>query len=268
MRTKESHEHEQRFVNPVKWRILEVDWDEQTTTQKDPKEGNNNRIVENRHYEEIDTKRFGFKIEIVGKFLPKGFFVAIFSKKPERDHILEKENWYSDNHPLYIQPWTPNFDPTALAVYEEPVWVRLFNLPIEYWSESSLEKIGQTLGTLLEIDEDIIESDLYTYVRLKIAAVKTIPQSVTIPTLNGEWNQRVEDEKENRACHICDNKFHLYDRCKMFVRRAFNRPQRKPRQEWRKKLENSHEGILMLEAPKNETNPPITHMGDNPLLHN
>ncbi|GLJ26272.1 hypothetical protein SUGI_0504940 [Cryptomeria japonica] len=99
---------------------------------------------------------------IVVKFLPKGFFVVVFTEETERDHILEKENWYLDNHPSYIQPWTPNFDPTSLANYEEPVWVRLFNLPIEYWSDSSLEKIGPTLGTLLEIDEDIIESDLYT----------------------------------------------------------------------------------------------------------
>ncbi|GLJ38710.1 hypothetical protein SUGI_0789000 [Cryptomeria japonica] len=102
---------------------------------------------------------------IVVKFLPKGFFVAVFTEESERNHISKKENWYLGNNPLYIQPWTPNFDPTPLAVYEKPVWVRLFNLSIEYWSDSSLEKIGRTLGTLLEIDEEIIENDLYTYAR-------------------------------------------------------------------------------------------------------
>ncbi|GLJ53991.1 hypothetical protein SUGI_1154710 [Cryptomeria japonica] len=58
---------------------------------------------------------------IVIKFIPKGFFVALFTEESERNHILEKENWYLGNHPLYIQPWTPNFDPTPSAVYEEPV---------------------------------------------------------------------------------------------------------------------------------------------------
>ncbi|GLJ53373.1 hypothetical protein SUGI_1138080 [Cryptomeria japonica] len=125
---------------------------------------------------------------IVVKFLPKGFFIVVFTKESKRNHILEKENWYLGNHPLYIQPWTPNFNPTPLVVYEELVWVRLFNLPIEYWSDSSQEKIGRTLGTLLEIDEEIIENDLYTYKRLKIVVVKTIPQSITILALDGEWN--------------------------------------------------------------------------------
>ncbi|GLJ26389.1 hypothetical protein SUGI_0508730 [Cryptomeria japonica] len=183
----ELHGREQLLLNPVKWHILDVYWDDQIREQKVPKVGNNiNRPLESRCCDEKETKRSGSKIEIdlteevederfffekqaviarfigpkmfkksihdwvdnnwgkriVIKFIPKGFFVAIFTEESERNHILEKENWYLGNHPLYIQPWTPNFDPTPSAVYEEPVSICLFNLPIEYWSDSSLEKIG------------------------------------------------------------------------------------------------------------------------------
>ncbi|GLJ16298.1 hypothetical protein SUGI_0274820 [Cryptomeria japonica] len=55
------------------------------------------------------------------KFLPKGFFVAIFAEPEERNHILQLQSWYLEGHPLYVQPWAPNFDPTPLAVYEKPV---------------------------------------------------------------------------------------------------------------------------------------------------
>lgn len=233
-RTKELHGREQLLLNLVKWRILDVDWDDQIREQKVPKVGSNiNRPLESGSCDAKDTNKSGSKIKIdlieevederflfekqaviarfivpkmyrktihdwvdnnwrkhiVIKFIPKGFFVAIFTEESERNHILEKKNWYLGNHPLYIQPWTPNFNPTPLAVYEVSAWIRLFNLPIEYWSDSSLEKIGRTLGTLLEIDEEIIENDLYTYTRLKIAAVKTIPQSITILASNGAWNQ-------------------------------------------------------------------------------
>ncbi|GLJ29641.1 hypothetical protein SUGI_0584460 [Cryptomeria japonica] len=102
----------------------------------------------------------------------KGFFVAIFTEKGIRDQILSSKNWYFDNFPLYIQSWTPNFNPLKLAVYETLVWIKLYNLPIEYWGDSSLEKIGRMLGTLLEIDEEIIENDSYIYVGMKIVAVK------------------------------------------------------------------------------------------------
>ncbi|GLJ36205.1 hypothetical protein SUGI_0726750 [Cryptomeria japonica] len=80
--------------------------------------------------------------QTVVKFLLKGFFVAIFTEKGIRDQILSSKSWYFENFSLYIQPWTPNFNPLKLTVYETPVWIKLYNLPIEYWGDSSLEKIG------------------------------------------------------------------------------------------------------------------------------
>ncbi|GLJ38930.1 hypothetical protein SUGI_0793630 [Cryptomeria japonica] len=106
------------------------------------------------------------------KYLPKGFFVTIFAEKEDRDQALNSKNWCFENFLLYIQPWTPNFDPLKLAVYDSPVWIRLFNLLIEYWGDPCLQKIGRSLGTLLEIDEDIIDNDSYVYARMRIATVK------------------------------------------------------------------------------------------------
>ncbi|GLJ16754.1 hypothetical protein SUGI_0288330 [Cryptomeria japonica] len=133
---------------------------------------------------------------IMVKFLPKGFFVAGFPCEEDRDHIITLQNWFRKDHPLYIQLWSPNFDPTSMATYDKLVWIRLYNLPIEYWSEVCLEMIGKSLGTLLEIDEEIMEGDLYTYARLRIAAIKIIPCSVMLLTSDGNWKQHIEIEKE------------------------------------------------------------------------
>ncbi|GLJ07158.1 hypothetical protein SUGI_0060030 [Cryptomeria japonica] len=137
------------------------------------------------------------------KFLPKGFFVPVFVEAEEKDHILHLQNSFLDIHPLYVQPWTPNFDPTPLAVYDKLVWIRLFNLPTEYWSDPSLEKNCRSLGTLLEIDEGIIGEDLYTYARLKIVVVKKIPESITIITKEGDWLQQIEIELDIMPCTQC-----------------------------------------------------------------
>ncbi|GLJ54107.1 hypothetical protein SUGI_1158660 [Cryptomeria japonica] len=69
---------------------------------------------------------------VIVKFLPKGFFMAVFVVVEEKDHILHLQNWFLDIHPLYVQSWTPNFDPTPLAIYDKLVWIQLFNLPTEY----------------------------------------------------------------------------------------------------------------------------------------
>lgn len=41
---------------------------------------------------------------IVIKFIPKGFFVVLFEKRLERDHILNRENWFADKQAMYLQP--------------------------------------------------------------------------------------------------------------------------------------------------------------------
>ncbi|GLJ24601.1 hypothetical protein SUGI_0470320 [Cryptomeria japonica] len=154
---------------------------------------------------------------VVVKYLHKGFFVTIFEKKEERDQALNSKNWCFENFPLYIQPWAPNFDPLKLVVYDSPVWVRLFKLPIEYWGDPCLEKIGRSLGTLLEIDEDIIDNDSYVYARMGIAAVKQIPSCINLIMANGIWKQNIEIEKEIHACQKCGGKTHQTKKCRIFV---------------------------------------------------
>ncbi|GLJ20810.1 hypothetical protein SUGI_0379400 [Cryptomeria japonica] len=113
--------------------------------------------------------------DVVLKFILKGFFIMVFREEIVRNRILNKQNWFFSSAHLYLQPWQSNFDHVSLAVYKEPIWIRLYNLPMEYWGESSLECIGRSLGMLLRLDEDIIENGSYLYSRIKIAMVKKVP---------------------------------------------------------------------------------------------
>ncbi|GLJ11534.1 hypothetical protein SUGI_0170050 [Cryptomeria japonica] len=62
------------------------------------------------------AKRWGMKLVV--KFIPKGFFVVVFVENSERNRILCQEKWFVGDHPIYIQPWSPNFDPLPLAMYD------------------------------------------------------------------------------------------------------------------------------------------------------
>ncbi|GLJ49247.1 hypothetical protein SUGI_1040400 [Cryptomeria japonica] len=111
-----------------------------------------------------------------------------------RNRILNQQNWLFGSTDLYLQPWQPNFDPVPLAVYKEPIWIRLYNLPMEYWGEASLECIGRSLGMFLEVDEDIIENDSYMYARIKIVAIKKVPTAFFLKVGVRRWKQQVEVE--------------------------------------------------------------------------
>lgn len=60
---------------------------------------------------------------------------------------------------------------------------------MEYWGDFSLECIGRLLGTLLAVDEEIIENDSYLYTRIKIVAVKKVPSFIYPKAGERSWKQ-------------------------------------------------------------------------------
>ncbi|GLJ35926.1 hypothetical protein SUGI_0720860 [Cryptomeria japonica] len=159
--------------------------------------------------------------------------MVLFEDPVEREHILNQEKWFADKHEVYVQPWKPNFNPIPLLVYSNPVWINLYNLPIEYWGESYLGKIGRALGSVLEINFDD-EGELCKMVKIKVAAIKKILEYICLQTANGVWRQRLEIDKERKGCYRCDSKFHDTENCRMFLWKA-RRPSRNPEQMWKKK---------------------------------
>ncbi|GLJ17938.1 hypothetical protein SUGI_0314620 [Cryptomeria japonica] len=119
-----------------------------------------------------------------------------------------------DNKPLYIQKWYRNFNPLKMEPYEKPRWIRLNNLPMEYWSEEALEKIGRSMGTLMEIDAKIATRNVYLYARMKLAAVRRIPQLIKLRSHDMEWLQAIEIEEEKYFCSICERRNHDSDKCR------------------------------------------------------
>ena len=60
---------------------------------------------------------------------------------------------------LYLNKWTPNFDPNQDVPSVISVWVRLPHLPLHCWNLRSLEAIGNTLGKYIDRAE---RRDQYT----------------------------------------------------------------------------------------------------------
>ncbi|GLJ22372.1 hypothetical protein SUGI_0421160 [Cryptomeria japonica] len=167
-----------------------------------------------------------WKTPHITKFLPRGFFIVIFAMEEERHKVLDGGLWSMDSKPLYIQRWHRNFNPLKIEPYDKPLWIRLHNLPMEYWTEEALAKIGRSLGTLMEIDADIALGDSYIYVRLQLAVVRKIPSQIKLCVNGLEWIQRVEIEEEKYYCMNCGRRNHSTNNCRI---------PRKENKEWRPK---------------------------------
>ncbi|GLJ54349.1 hypothetical protein SUGI_1166730 [Cryptomeria japonica] len=155
---------------------------------------------------------------VVVKFISRGLFIVIFAEVEEKEKVLLHGNWFVDNHPSYMQLWFPNFDLVPLAPYDNPIWIHLYNLSIEYWGESSLDRFGRTLGSLLEIDEGLVENDSYLYARIKIIAVIRVPSKICFKSIGRIWTQQIEVEYTKCFCSQCGSRDHVRKECIIFVR--------------------------------------------------
>nr|POE84565.1 hypothetical protein CFP56_71408 [Quercus suber] len=62
------------------------------------------------------------------------FFLTRFLLKEDYETILRKGSWFIGEHFLSIRSWEPNFRPAMANVSLVAVWIRLNELPIEYYN--------------------------------------------------------------------------------------------------------------------------------------
>ena len=66
----------------------------------------------------------------------------------------------SDFLGLFLKRWMPLFDPRIKRYDSIPIWVKLPNLPFEFWSVEFFRMLGNTLGTFLEADVSFLETGI------------------------------------------------------------------------------------------------------------
>ena len=59
---------------------------------------------------------------------------------------------------MLLKWWTPVFDSHIERYDIMPIWVKLPNLPFEYWSLDFFKLVGNTLGTFVEAGLSFLES--------------------------------------------------------------------------------------------------------------
>ncbi|GLJ53124.1 hypothetical protein SUGI_1132030 [Cryptomeria japonica] len=158
-----------------------------------------------------------WKVDCIIKFLPKNFFTIVFALEEDRNKVLQGGVWMIDGSPFYIQIWVSNFNMLLCSSYKSPIGIRLYNFPIKYWNDECLDKIGHSLGMLLEVDEDISDGDLYVFARMKIAAIRKVPKKVCFCVNGRPWLQDIEVKENNLSYLKCRCRNHCEKDCKLGI---------------------------------------------------
>lgn len=145
----------------------------------------------------------------------KGFFIVRFASKEVRDTIINAGLWFWGTSGLFMTPWFPDFDPNKMTVSKVPVWVRLYNLPLHFWSDRVLEGIGNSIGKYIKTDLERIDERVYTFARIcvEVDLSKGLPDNIRLIYKQQNWLQGLDYENTAFICRLCRQTRHLQNTC-------------------------------------------------------
>eukprot|EP00253_Pinus_taeda_P017393 PITA_17393 len=145
----------------------------------------------------------------------KGFFTAVFNCLEYRNKILDGGPYFFNSAGLFLRAWVERFNPDKEDLSYAPVWIRLYSLPWEYWEESSLQEIGNTLGEFVKVAEDTKLCTYTSYARISVYMdlKQPLPDMVRFLHEDVEWIQLIDYEHVPFRCRKCHNLGHLFRDC-------------------------------------------------------
>lgn len=84
--------------------------------------------------------------------LGKDFFLFRFESKQDMDNMLAGGPWFIRGHYIAICVWEPYFRPSSVEASIIAIWVRLNELPMEFYDPSVLREIGRAICPILKVD--------------------------------------------------------------------------------------------------------------------
>nr|XP_016504800.1 PREDICTED: uncharacterized protein LOC107822750 [Nicotiana tabacum] len=138
------------------------------------------------------------------------YYIVKFTQEENMRKVLQNRPWFVNGHFLSIKHWEPNFVVADAQQTISAVWVRLPQLPTEFYDESLLRKIWNSIGSLLKINACMSTTLRGRYARLCIQV--PLEEPVTTRKLIGSHLQQIIYEGEGFLCKLCGRLGHTRSR--------------------------------------------------------
>ncbi|XP_018466068.2 uncharacterized protein LOC108837533 [Raphanus sativus] len=143
--------------------------------------------------------------------LPRQYFMIRFGDEDEYLAALAGGPWRVFGSYLVVQAWTPSFDPLSDDIVTTPVWIRLANIPINFYHKSILMGIAKALGKPVKVDLTTLNFERARFARICVEVNLQKPLKGSI-LINGD-RYFVSYEGLPQICSSCGMFGHLVHMC-------------------------------------------------------
>ena len=117
---------------------------------------------------------------------------------------------------LAIRQWEPEFKASIAMLSSVAVWVRLLELPIEFYEPSALLKIGRAIDPVLRIDSHTANGERGRFARLCVQV--NLDKPLVRKLYLSKLAQNVLYEGINTLCFSCGRIGHKIETCPYTIR--------------------------------------------------
>ncbi len=118
-----------------------------------------------------------------------GYFFFKFAHREGMDSVLERAPWHMANRPLVLKGWHSNLTLSKEDLNKIPLWVKLYHVPMAFWTKTGLSYVASAVGRPLHTDKLTAIKKRISYARVcvEVEASEELVKDFDLQCENGEW---------------------------------------------------------------------------------
>ena len=118
----------------------------------------------------------------------------------------KKKTMAPSRETVHLRAWKPGMDMLNIKLSSIPIWVRFYNIPLEYWTSTCLGHIASTVGIPLHLDPLTENQTKLSFARIcvEVGVDCEFPTSVLLDRGNGNYSTiKIEYPWAPQCCTEC-----------------------------------------------------------------